>query len=279
MVRSAQVPRPASPPPHSSPSFNKGCPKRRRDALSRAGFMLERCLIFPGDASLTRQPPFQNDSGPLKDDRPSDGDTPSCEIAAARAGRRGGRRDAIVLGFEITGIRSPAAGATDGTGSNEAARVHHASRRRGSSSWPLAARAQQPAMPVIGFLNSSSPDAVRRASARVSPRPERNRLCRGPERHDRIPLGGRANTIGCRRWRPIWFAAGGRDRRRPGTPATLAAKAATTTIPIVFTIGTDPVELGLVASLNRPGGNVTGVTSLNVELAPKRLELLHELVP
>ena len=147
-----------------------------------------------------------------------------------------------------------------------------------ATAWPLAARAQQATMPVIGFLCATTAEgyaaplaAFRRGLHEAGFIEGRNVAIEyrwAEDQNDRLPA-----------------LAGDLVRNQVtvivvvGTPAALAAKAATSTIPIVFYIGVDPIEAGLVTSLARPAGNITGVTTLNAEVVPKRLQLVHELEP
>src|SRR5262245_49096089 len=143
---------------------------------------------------------------------------------------------------------------------------------------PLAARAQQRNVPVIGFLDSKSARDSRQIVAAFHRGLNEAAFIEGQnvviesrwaENHyDRLPM-----LVADLVQRKVALIAA------PNIASALAAKAATTTIPIVFNTATNPVAVGLVASFNRPGGNVTGITSLNTEVASKRLELLHEVVP
>jgi putative ABC transport system substrate-binding protein len=147
-----------------------------------------------------------------------------------------------------------------------------------AAAWPVVAHAQQPLVPVIGFLNSGLPGPFASLLAAFRQGLKDGSYVEGQNvaieylwaenQYDRLP----ALAADLVRHRVAVIVA-------VGTPAALAAKAATTTIPIVLGTNADPVALGLVASLNRPGENVTGIANLGAELAPKRLQLLRDLIP
>src|SRR5215472_2430111 len=148
-----------------------------------------------------------------------------------------------------------------------------------TATWPIVGRAQQPAVPVIGYLSTESADddyknnivpflQGLKETGYVDGQNVAIEYRWAENQYDRLPA--LAADLVHRRVALILAS---------GTPATLAAKAATTTIPIVFGTGGDPVALGLVASLNRPGGNLTDSAILTAELAPKQLQLLRDLIP